>query len=101
MKLYRFRRFHYDEWLLTFELIVDEYEVIRETECFYIIKWHKWPKYEKRVGKKTLRRFAHPTKEEALHAFKKRNERWIRIMKANIKIAEASLGAANLYEIKP
>lgn len=57
-----------------------EFELLRETPCGYWICttgfffWKKW------VSKTSRKRYAYPTKEEALKNFKKRTEKRVKIL---------------------
>lgn len=94
MKLYRYTKHCYDECLLDIDdnsnvkLRLSEYDVIRNTPKGYVIKVNY---KEKWVPNDTKRRFAYPTKEEAMNNFVKRTQRSIWIMKHNIEFAKLAL----------
>jgi len=80
----------------TLQLI--EYDMLKETPKGYWIgfggfgydkyNWKKW------VSKTSVKRYAYPTKEEALQNFIKRTERRIKIMKYQLLSCEIGLGKA-------
>ena len=74
------------------EVVCLEYEVKKETKCGYwidLLGKNKW------VSKKTTKRFAYPDKDQAMESFKKRKKRQIKILKANLEIAECALALVN------
>lgn len=94
MKLYRYTKYCTDETLLDWnnnsnvKLSLDEYQVIRNTPKGYVIKYGS---KEKWVSGESKKRFAYPTKEEALINFIKRTERSIKIMKHSIEFSKLAL----------
>lgn len=97
MKLYRYTKWCSDETLLDWnqksnvKLSLDEYNVIRNTQKGYVIWVGSKEKWISATGKK---RFAYPTKEEALTNFIARTKRSIWIMKHNIEFAKLALKEA-------
>lgn len=84
---------HNDEFplILTTELHVERYSVIRETPCGYWIR----TLFTKRWTSKTAtRRFAYPTEKEALHNFIRRKQRQKCILRTQIEIASHALAMA-------
>lgn len=75
-----------------------EYTVIGETTCGFWIQ-HRDGKYIQTirgrekvwVSKTGMKRFAYPTKNEALHNFIKRKEKQVKIYKRNLALAESAL----------
>lgn len=73
------------------------FNLIRETPCGYWISeggWnisgkHKW------VSKTSRKRFAYPSKEEALTSFKARKHRQTEILRAQLSNAEYALDLAD------
>ncbi len=82
------------------KVLLSEYLVTKETECGWWIGGNK-PKFEphsfhtytskKWVSKTTRKRFAYPTKEEALVNFKARKQRQILIIKGQLERAKEAL----------
>lgn len=103
MKLYRYERWCNNEDLLNMDgssnvsVRLSEYNVIRETQQFYVFRKSMHVK-ESRTSKDGLRRFAYPTKEEALCNFIARTRRSIGLSKYNIRYSELALEASE--EIK-
>lgn len=111
MKLYRYSsRWKISFWrdLETVDVWCDEYEVIKETRCGYWIadypqkdpdkaikdKW-TWTKWVSKGGKK---RYAYPTKEEALESFIIRKHRQVGHARRHLDFAEKSLKQAEHLE---
>ncbi len=67
-----------------------EYEVHRETKCKYVIH-NDHTEGEKFISKTGKKRFAYPTKEEALVSYKARKRAQIKILKNQISNAENGL----------
>ena len=89
------------------------FRMLRETECGYWIISDHFKRYEKPwpdgivrmaerskrwISKTSRKRFAYPTKEEALNNFKKRKERQIYWADANIARATAALSELEFRE---
>lgn len=78
------------------KLELSKYRLIHETskgywiglEGFHSDVWKKW------VSKTSRKRFAYPSKEEALAAYIKRTEKRVKILKRQIWSSEISLGFA-------
>ena len=82
----KFYRYEHDLYLYTFSLI-------KETPSGYWITNNKldgksW------ISKHSRKRFAYPTKEEALESFKARKRRQIKIVSAQLRSAERNLQLA-------
>lgn len=98
MYLYRYVFYNYassaDDSTFSFfpnvNIILQEYEIEKETEKgFWIDARHGKNKWVSKKGKK---RFAYPTKEQALENLKKRTERRIKLLQNEIDICESALG---------
>lgn len=77
-----------------------EHVVARESKCFYYIKdCFDLSDNLKRVLKGNGKRFAHETKEMALHSFKRRKYRQIKILTAQLDKARLSLNVADNYKL--
>ena len=83
-------------------LELSTYILSKETEKGYWIKIKNWDThlFQKWVSKTSRKRFAYPTKEEALESFIKRTKRRIRIIKWQIQCCELSLEQANSWKLK-
>lgn len=69
-------------------LVIEEHEVKKETKCGYWIG----SEYVKRwVSKTSTKRFAYPSKEEAVESFTARKRRQIKILNSQIMNAEDAL----------
>jgi len=75
-------------------VILQTYDLIRETPKGYWIGW-LWGNgsigYKRWVSKTSRKRYAYPTKEEAMNNFVKRTERRIKILKNQTRQAEFGL----------
>jgi len=97
MKLYRYEKTCNDETLLDWDnnsnvkLVLNEYNVIRNTPKGYVIKYGYKEKWISATGKK---RFAYPEKIDALTNFIRRTNRSIFIMLHNIEYAKLALKEA-------
>ncbi len=73
-----------------------EYDLLRETDCGYWIcsslTYHFWKKW---IPKKSKKRYAYPTKEEALLNFKKRTEIRAKILTNQLDACNYGLILAN------
>lgn len=67
---------------------IHSYDISRRTPCGFWIKLLSREIWVKASGKK---RFAHPTKEEAIESFKARKHRQIKILQAQMEHAWACL----------
>jgi hypothetical protein len=97
MKFYRFECRN-SEVGVQIELIT--YSLIRETKAGYWIGYliggrHICPKL---IPKKSLKRFAYPTKKEALTNYVKRSEKRVRILNSQLQTTELGiLRAKDIY----
>ena len=74
------------------EIYLNDYEMLRETACGYWINTSGYGKsYERWVRKTSRKRFAYPTKYEALINFKHRKQRQIKLLEVNLSRAKAAL----------
>ena len=73
-------------WESEIQLCFETFIVIRETQCFFIIKV-KGGK-ERKIGKKSIKAFAATTKEKALRDAWHRNSTYKGILRAKLKYAE-------------
>lgn len=73
-------------------LELEEYEVVKQTQCGFWIDWAFSKKWVSNAGKK---RYAYPTKELALKSFRFRKERQISIHQKIIKRAIQALRLAD------
>lgn len=88
------------------KLELEEYNLVRETPKGYWIGLYLNPQYgepfwKKWIPKESRKRFAYPTKEEALENYKKRTEKRIKILKSQISECEVGLMRANEEKNKP
>jgi hypothetical protein len=82
-----------------------KFKLLKETPCGYWIlpDWgYNYPEseeFKRWVSKVSKKRFAYPTKEEALVSYMARKKRQIEILKSQLKRAEIALGKSEtLYE---
>ena len=96
MILYRFEDFHD-----TFGVRVHErhFEMIKETPCGYWIRLFHSFNDKKWVSKTAKKRFAYPSREDAITSFKARKERQIKILEAQLSIAKRAL-ALTITDLK-
>jgi len=74
------------------QIYLNDYEMLRETACGYWINTSGYGKsYERWVSKTSRKRFAYPTKYEALINFKHRKQRQIKLLEVNLSRAKAAL----------
>ena len=74
------------------KIYLEDYKMLRETPCGYWIDTSGYGKsYETWVSKTSKKRFAYPTKHEALLNLKYRKQRQIKLLKVNLSRAEAAL----------
>ncbi len=96
---YRYDDYAYENGL---EIKVSKFYPTRETEhCYFVI--NEWEKHlikiggdrlkarQRRVLKNSLRRYCYPTKDEALHSYKKRKEAQIRHCEFSLAKAKQAL----------
>lgn len=93
MVLYRYTRYWYDEYRV--KLYLETYEVVRETPKGY---WFKIDgRHNRWTSNESLRRYAYPTKKQALTSFIARQCKSININQRNIRASKAALEeAANI-----
>ncbi len=78
------------------------YDVISETKCGYWIMACKSPDWKDKrhwVSGNSLKRFAYPTREEALTNYIKRKEKYISILKNKILYTEELLDEARKVDL--
>lgn len=80
-----------EDFVSNVRLQLKEYQVIRETKEFYIFREHGSYGKEKRTSKYATRRFAYPTKKEALISFMARARRSITINKIQIEYSQLAI----------
>lgn len=78
-------------------LALRTFPLIKETPKGYWVG-RDWLK--KWVSKTATKRYAYPTKEEALNNFIKRTERRVSILKAQLEWSEKALSAAQHFDVK-
>jgi hypothetical protein len=98
MELYRYEDVQYgilNEWeeLAGSYIKIEErkYKVIKKTKCGYWIKLFSCFDDKKWVSKNSKKRFAYPTKQEAMNSFKFRKKRQIEILEDKLKKAREAL----------
>jgi len=74
----------------TVKIILNKYKSIRETACGYWID-HENGIGERWVSKTSKKRFAYPTKHEAMINFKHRKQRQIKLLEVNLSRAKVAL----------
>lgn len=76
---------------------LQRYRLIKETPKGYWISqcWDKKPYFKRWISKTSRKRYAYPTKAEALQNYIKRTERRIKIMKRQVWACEIALRNAN------
>lgn len=77
------------------------FELVKETPKGYwivSIGLKFYPQYKKWVSKTAKKRYAYPTKAEALHNFIKRNQRRLGILKRQIELCKSNLSKAELIK---
>lgn len=103
MEFYRYRLYATDKWgqehtgeyertgRRNVKLIEDIYSLVKETPKGYWINNEIFCKKSRWVSWTTRKRFAYPTKEEALKSFIRRQEERIRILTYQIKDSRVGL----------
>ena len=86
---YRYREINHGDGQVSIRL--EEYTEIEETRCGYWIKGFDTNYFKKWVSKTSRKRFAYPTKDEALESFIRRKERQIEICSYQLDIAKLAL----------
>lgn len=89
MKFYRYEEMQYYQIGVKIHLM--EFDFIKETPCGYWIKLFSFCDDKKWVSKTAKKRFAYPTKEEALSSFIARKTRQIEILEAQLSNARMAL----------
>ena len=103
MELYRYRDVQYADGLLVIHL--ETYETIKETPCGYWVLPESAVGYigllyrKKWVSKTSRKRFAYPTKAEALNSLKARRERQIVYAKSSLNHAQKVLAQIECMEV--
>lgn len=97
MKFYRYERLA--SWFNFYptELQLVEFDLVKETPCGYWIKQSSWLFYDlpnKWVSKTGRKRYAYPTKEEALKSFFFKKKRQIKILQTQLDFAKNDLKIA-------
>jgi len=83
---------HYNTNQSKVKIYLNDYEMLRETACGYWINTSGYGKsYETWVSKTSKKRFAYPTKHEAMINFKHRKQRQIKLLEVNLSRAKAAL----------
>ena len=101
MKCYRYDDVSYESGP---KIILSTFKVIKETPCgwWIIQQWGDWctPDEDKRwVSKIARKRYAYPTKEEAMISFTARKTRQLSFLKAQTSYVEEILDLIEDYEI--
>lgn len=91
MKFYRYE-WHSTTGYKEFLFNLKEYDLIKETDKGYWIGFNEWAM--KWVPKNSLRRYAYPTKEEAMRNFIKRTEKRIQFLQHTLMGCEFALNEA-------
>ena len=91
MKFYRYQEIVYHD--IGVKVEKKEFILIKETPKGYWITytWDKKQEYKRWVSSSARKRFAYPTKEEAMIAFIARKKRQITILKGQIEIVQSAL----------
>lgn len=89
------------------EIALHKFDLLKETPQGYWIvpnlRWHSLEAKEKHkrwIHKVSRKRFAYPTKEEALYSFIMRKKKQIIYCKRDMRNAEAALNIARKIELK-
>ena len=109
MKFYRYEAIQYAEHDIDGELVspklpnptieLREYDILKETLKGYWIGHKEFPELSKLwVSKTSKKKFAYPTKDEALINFTKRTEKRIKILKHQILFSEIVLVKLKSYK---
>lgn len=104
MVLYRYERGGIESdggFVYNPRIYLNDYMVVSETpQGYWINEWGK----KRWVSKTSKKRYAYPTKEEAMENFTKRTARCIKLLRGQLKRAEAFLAKAkeiNTSESEP
>jgi len=87
LKLYRYYDYIYSD----IGIVKKEYAIIKETPKGYWIKLSIWNDDKKWVSKTALKRFAYPTKKEALISYKFRKLRQVELLTNTLAHAQNCL----------
>jgi hypothetical protein len=109
MKFYRYEAIQYAEHDIDGELVspkipnptieLREYDILKETLKGYWIGHKEFPELSKRwVSKTSKKKFAYPTKDEALINFIKRTEKRIKILEHQIIFSKIVLQKIKSYK---
>ena len=96
---YRYER-RYPLWDDKYSLELVSFRTVKETSKGYWITASCLGNKNKFVLKESKKRYAYPTKEEALENFIKRTENCVQYAKDNLKHAELFLKTAKEFKIK-
>jgi hypothetical protein len=93
MEFYRYETIRCEGSLLQFaDVELKTIPLIKETEKGYWIGKYEWQK--KWIPKESRKRYAYPTKEEALKNYILRTEKRIKILKSGLSTSEQALDCA-------
>lgn len=93
---------YYSSLPATTKLVVREFNLIKETPKGYWISYGAFTYYRGKgrwVSKTSKKRYAYPTKEEALNNYIKRTERRIKYLKTDLDACESGLRLAKTQQI--
>ena len=109
MKFYRYEAHEYAQHDIGGEFIspiysnpkleLREFVLKKETPKGYWIGYKYWNFWKKWVSKTARKRYAYPTKEEAMTNYIKRTERRIVILKKQLEVSEIALSKAKTIKI--
>ena len=84
------------------DVLLYQYEIIRETPCYYFIKIFNGFPDIRQVAKRARVTFAYPTPEQAMINFKLRTRKEINILKTRLATAKCALASGEkLDPLKP
>lgn len=89
MKFYRYEEIQYSR--IGIKVLEREFEFLSETPCGYWIKLFEMFDDKKWVSKTAKKRFAYPTREEALSSFIARKTRQVDILEGQLASAKMAL----------
>lgn len=87
MTYYRYQELLWTDYRMSLTLC--EFRVVKETPCGVQIEI--WPGKNRFVNKYSRKKYACPSKEEALESYRARKRRQVSILKAQLKRAELAL----------
>ena len=73
-----------------FKPSLSSFTILRDTPCFWVIRWLGNPRNEKRIAKQTQKKFAYISKDKAIYNYERRKNNHIEILKARLELAETS-----------